>query len=57
MPRPLNHDDQPRCDECGNYGEWHDGEQQYLCEWCEPEPAAQEEESEPCEDIDATWFA
>lgn len=37
MPRPSAHDDQPRCDECGNYGEWHDGEQAYLCEWCEPE--------------------
>ena len=38
MPRPSSPLDQPRCDECGAYGEWHDGEQAYLCEWCEPEP-------------------
>lgn len=45
MPRPRAFDDEPRCDECGQYGEWHDGEQAYLCEWCEPEPAAEEDET------------
>lgn len=48
MPAPRNHDDQPKCDECQNYAEWHDGEQKYLCQWCEPEPVA-EEVDEPCE--------
>lgn len=43
MPRPSSPLDQPRCDECGQYGEWHDGEQAYLCEWCEPEPEAEDE--------------
>lgn len=67
MPRPRNHDDEPRCDECDAYGEWHDGEQAHLCEMCEPEPVPQEDETEPCEydesnapgceNIDATWFA
>lgn len=45
MPRPSSPLDQPRCDECGAYGEWHDGEQQYLCEMCEPEPAPEEDET------------
>lgn len=52
MPRPLSHDTQPRCDECRNYGEWHEGEQQYLCEWCEPEPSVVDEgELETLEDV------
>lgn len=34
MPRPRNHDDQPRCDECNDYGEWSEINQQYLCEHC-----------------------
>lgn len=45
MPRPSSPLDQPRCDECGQYGEWHDGEQAYLCEWCEPESVPQEDET------------
>ena len=51
MPRPSCHDSQSTCDECGQYGEWHDGEQAYLCEWCEPEPVVQDEGELEFDDI------
>lgn len=37
MPYPRHYDDQPRCDECGDWAEWHDASQTYLCDICEEE--------------------
>lgn len=54
MPRPRQHDDQPGCDECSDWAEWHDPSQSYLCEGCEAEwNEAHQDETEESQDAAA----
>lgn len=35
MPSSRHHDEQPRCDECGRYGDYVECHDAYLCTGCE----------------------
>lgn len=34
MPAARRHDDQPRCDQCNNYGDWCEAADEYRCDSC-----------------------
>lgn len=54
MPAPRRPDDCPTCDECGDWAEWSDRDQMYLCDecleyyddWTKPDPL-EDRESQP----------